>query len=49
MLTTLDCMRRLQSHKPIKVAICCVVDMADVEIMANDRLDPDTSGVWPQP
>jgi len=48
-LTTLDCMLRLRSHKPIKVVICSVVDMADVEIMVNKRLDSDTSGVWPQP
>jgi hypothetical protein len=27
----------------------CVVDYADVEIMASQWLDPYTSGLWPKP
>jgi hypothetical protein len=57
-LTTFGCIDWLQNHKPIKVAIYYAVnpepstrggvDMADLEITASQRLDTDTSGLWPQ-
>ena len=42
-LTILDCMRQLLSDRPIEIAIYCVADIVDVEIIANEQFELDTS------